>query len=629
MLGILIGTCIVLSPSHQKIQNHPTKAQSQKGQKQAKAVLPVRPAVEQPLMPHPAANRFRDAFPLPGMPAIVVDSFLVGESIASEVARKHNLQTRMMWIDGTANLDAVNSEGKIIFLVQKIKNAGFNTITFDVKPISGQTLYPSRYAPKILTWRDQSLPEGFDPLRIMARECKINHISLLVSMNAFSEGHQMFQVGPGYKELDRQTVIYEPKVTLRGAGGETFPCSSDVNVMPPGASEIGVFNDASKLPKFPMQGAFAVTLKPGHIVLDGFEGGGIGAGVPTIPQGGAVIIGTGLAADYLRRNGIPGDRLDYVVAPYLVPISQRPNREIPLMMNPNDSRNQEHILDMVREVTATYPIDGVIFDDRLRYAGFDADFSDTTRTQFEKFLGHSVDWPNSCYSYSLTTDFHRGVVPGPDWDAWIQFRALTIRNFLGRVRNTLNEVRPGLELGDYSGSWYGEYWSLGSNWAARNFSAGFWPLTPAYSQTGFAGMLDFLITGCYYHTATIHEALAEAQDLGATVEAAGALTNQAVNNQCWSFAGITPDGFQDDPNALLNVLSAACATTQGVMVFDYSHITDEMWPIFKEAFSVYRMPAQSAHESLDQVRKLESIAEKAHGPKRPIIILAGSSGAGQ
>src|SRR5512141_2577819 len=101
----------------------------------------------------PPTSRVQLLQPLAGIPPVLMDTFGYGANIANMVAAKHHLQARMMWIDATANIDRYNTEEKIVSLVQEIKNAGFNTITLDVKPISGQVIYPSQYAPKLTAWK--------------------------------------------------------------------------------------------------------------------------------------------------------------------------------------------------------------------------------------------------------------------------------------------------------------------------------------------------------------------------------------------------------------------------------------------------------------------------------------------
>jgi hypothetical protein len=320
--------------------------------------------------------------------------------------------------------------------------------------------------------------------------------------------------------------------------------------------------------------------------------------------------------------------MEYGAVPSLVAIGKRPAREIPLMMNPNNAQVQSYEAEIARELVSNYPIDGIIYDDRLRYAGIDADFSHDSEVAFESFVGHKVDWPADVYTWSISTNLTKGVVPGPEWDAWLAFRALTIRNFVARIRHVLKLANPKAQLGVYSGSDYGSYYSVGSNWASSDLRAGYWALTDSYRTTGFAHLIDFLITGAYYRTATIHEALAESAPIGACIEAAGATTNSAVRDATWCMSGISLIDFQNDPVGLMHALAAACASTQGVMVFDLSHNIEPMWPVFATAFASHVRAPQSAPDVLDSIRKQRALLDASGVKEPPVVILDGYSGTG-
>ena len=106
------------------------------------------------------------------------------QGVAQEFAYRERLQARVLWIDGTANLDRCSTDQKICELLKKVAEVGFNTVVYDVKPIVGRTLYPSEHADKMTEWKGQSMPEEFDPLEAMVRHAKANGLSLFVSMNA-------------------------------------------------------------------------------------------------------------------------------------------------------------------------------------------------------------------------------------------------------------------------------------------------------------------------------------------------------------------------------------------------------------------------------------------------------------
>ena len=573
------------------------------------------------------APRFQLAYPLPGLPAITIDTELDGQGLALQTARARRLQARILWIDCTANIDRYNAEDKIVSLVRQIAGAGFNTIIFDVKPISGQVAYPSKLAQKITEWKGRKLPVEFDPLRVFVREAKAAGLGLYVSLNAFSEGHRDFKVGPGYGRPEEQTVLYEPQPLVQ-AGGRQYPALGKPNVLPDSGETLGVFTDALKLPP-PMEGRFAVTLGRDGRVVDGFEFGGLGRGVPTIPSQGCALIGDGAAAEFLRESAVPSAEVSFTSEPLFVPISERPEQQIPLMMNPNHPEVQRRAEEIVREVLQNYEVDGVVYDDRLRFAGINADFSQIARDQFERYVGHSVAWPDDVFRYAFTSNFTRGIVPGRYYQDWLNWRAKTIQDFVERIAKTVRAVRPQAQFGVYAGSWYGEYANLGSNYASPELDAGFWYLTNEYRLTGFADKLDFLITGCYYPTATIHEAFSTGVPVGYTVEYAGYLSNQVARDQAWTYAGIMLSQYRNDPAALARALQAACSSTQGVMVFDLSHDIEGFWPVFQQAFRTAAKAPHKAPGLLQDVRKRRSLLDARSPTGRAVKIIQGQAGAGQ
>jgi Glycosyl hydrolase-like 10/Domain of unknown function len=302
--------------------------------------------------------------------------------------------------------------------------------------------------------------------------------------------------------------------------------------------------------------------------------------------------------------------------------------QIPLMMNPNSPEVQERVLAFVKEVVGRYRPDGLLFDDRLRYHGLDADFSEVTRAQFEARVKSKVQWPEDVLTWTHPTDNAVGVKPGPLFDEWLAFRADTMAKFVDRVRTEVRHISPDTKFGIYAGSWYGDYGKYGSNYASDALRAGFPFLTRSYAKTGFAGDLDVLITGCYYKTATMYGAMGLDQPVGRTVEAAGDVGDRVARDRCWVYGGIQMVDFSNDLDGFEKALQAAAATTQGVMVFDLSHNVEKFWPIFERAFV---HPARAPHSVpglLDRVRAKRANWDAKGYPERPFPILEGAPGAG-
>jgi hypothetical protein len=579
--------------------------------------------------PVPPKTRFETDAPLPGLPSVVLDKTGDGYGLAQQTAKAQRLQARILWIDGTANVSRINTSEKVAALVDRARYVGFNTIVLDVKPIIGYTLWPSKLAPKLTEWRGQSFGD-FDPLAAMVSEAKKCGIPLFVSLNAFSEGHRDFERGPGYDRPEWQTVLYEIEGNVRSSnyGRPLFGLMNRTNLMPSSEDSLGVFTDLNRLPAKLNGNSKVVVVDASGNVLAQADGAAARSLAISIPTGGSALVGIGRGGEYLRLYAKPDDRLAFEGKPDFVPIGKRPWQQVPLMVNPNDPVVRRRELSILQELVENYDIGGVIYDDRLRYAGLNADFSETTRQQFEQYVGEKINWPDDVFLWTLLPDLSRGIVPGKWYEAWLAFRATTLKSFVSEAREVIRKVRPTTLLGVYAGSWYGEYAAFGSNYAAAEFEAGFRFLTPAYQKAGFADELDFLITGCYYPTATIAEAMAQNSVVGFTIEAAGQLTNRVVRDQAWSYAGIGLDVFKGDTAKLQNALQAAVASTQGVMVFDLSHDMDKLWHIFMQAFSLKAKAPHQVPGLLAEVRHKRKLLDKTGVKDPPVIINTGAGGAG-
>ena len=611
----------------------------------AATVFAAMPSVAQSLpapitVPPPAVSP-APYLPFPQFGAIPLDEANNGWGFAQTAARARGLQARMQWVDATANLDRVNSAEKVKSVVAAIKSAGFTSICFDAKPIGGEVLYNSKLAPKIASFSKpgqptRTLSADFDPLAAMATECRAQGMDLIVNFNAFAEGHQLFGTGPGYAHKEWQTVLYEEKPVLQVPYmNAPLALAVRTNELPLLDTEVAVYTDAARvsadMPKRNPLTAFVVVVDAGGTVIAQASGAAWQTLSIAVSGGGAALVAQNPAtADLLRRYAVVGAKLGITSLPIFVPIGERPRRQIPLMTNPHRAEVRDRVLAMIREVVSGYDIGGIIFDDRLRYAGLDADFSPEARAGFEAYLDKPVRFPDDILRYGYRFPvMERTLTPGQYYDAWLVYRALTLRNFLADVTRTVKTLKPSLTVATYVGSWYPDYPDVGANWAADDFAAGFRFLNPSYQKTGWAGVTDFVVTGCYYSTATIADAVARGEDIGATVEAAGQFSNRAVGDAAWTYAGIQLSDFQNKtPDDLRRALQAAGATTQGIMVFDFSHDWDKWRPVFAEAFRKSATPPHRAADVLAGVRG-QRVAKRAMGTTDPPVILyRGKSGTG-
>ncbi len=277
-------------------------------------------ATAPPAQPHflKVKPRFDLEAPLATAPAVMIDAYSSGVGAAQELAKSYSLQGRILWIDGTANIDRINTEQKIVDLVKQIKQSGFNTIVFDVKPISGTVLYKSAIAPKLTDWKGETLPSDFDPLAVMAREAKAAGLWIFASLNAFSEGHKLFQVGPGFEKREWQTIVYEPKPFLQLNDEKTYDIGLTVNKAEPGL--VCEFTSIKYLPKDDGTG-FAILVGKDFRMENEFDGPALALGLSPLPRGSTLFYGTGAAGLFLKTHYETRGQVALDTEPEFVPSS--------------------------------------------------------------------------------------------------------------------------------------------------------------------------------------------------------------------------------------------------------------------------------------------------------------------
>jgi len=583
-------------------------------------------------------NRFVPTSVLPGLRWAKLDRNAAKVGVANGLAREHGAQARILWIDGTANIERVSSEEKVRALMEKVAKTGFNAVVYDVKPIVGRTMYPSRLAGQMTSWRGQTMPAGYDPVAHIVRYAKANRLAVYLSMNAFSEGHSFAKraendpsqglgdPGFGYHHPDQQSIAMESRPVLAGPAWSNRIALQSTLDPPglesargkPGEPQVGIYTKVPTAVKEPCS----------CLVLDS-QGRTTGSmnGLPaSIPAGSLLVVGLGESGESLLR-ALPGDLVRVAAQVRLVPVGESQD-QIPLMMNPYHPLVQARALAFVKEVMARYDADGFVYDDRLRFANITADFSPQARSAFEAWVGKGVRWPEDVYVPTYSLRLTQGTRPGPLYDAWLAFRAKTMADWVHRVGRTVRQTRPGSQFAVYAGSNYGDYANFGTNYGSNLNTAGYPFLTGPYREQGFASELDFLMTGCYYRYGTIFEAMEVGLKPGFTVEAAGLVSNRVVRDQTWTYASIMLSLMWDNPENLETVLQAACATTQGVMVFDLSHQMDRFWPTFERAFRKPSKPPHNVPGLTASLRARRKTMDAAGQKDPPFPIFEGMAGAG-
>ncbi len=76
---------------------------------------------------------------------------LAAISLSVALASGQPEKPKYLWMCGEANLTRFATRDSITFYLEKAKEAGFNIVVADVRPIEGKTLYKSNISPEIRT----------------------------------------------------------------------------------------------------------------------------------------------------------------------------------------------------------------------------------------------------------------------------------------------------------------------------------------------------------------------------------------------------------------------------------------------------------------------------------------------
>ena len=190
-----------------------------------------------------------------------------------------------------------------------------------------------------------------------------------------------------------------------------------------------------------------------------------------------------------------------------------------IFVNPAHPEVQDRVLDILKEMTGKFEVDGIILD-YCRYNDINADFSDYSKTKFIEFLKTKYN-----DSQAANMNFPRDIVAtwkeqsgqlvpattGKYYKQWLVFRASIIQDFIKKARVAVKSVKSNVEFGAYVGAWYTTYYQVGVNWASKDydpfqdFNLRFDWAYPGYGDTGYFEEIDMLMTGNYFTQVNLSE----------------------------------------------------------------------------------------------------------------------------
>ena len=232
------------------------------------------------------------AAPAPAASPLVLDLVHDNVGIAQQTAQEGRLQGRILWMDAGANVGSLNSTPKVRDIVAKVKAAGFNMIVLDVKPIVGDTVYPSRFAPKLTAWKGQTVAADFDVLREMLTAAHAAGLPVYANMSTFGEGHKYVRRGLAYTHPDWQTTLYEVDRGVSVRGGPVYPVTA-LDALPRTDTALTALTGDALLHENRPGDTVAVLNFAGR-VLGVYDGGQLQADAIRIPPLGVALVGHGI-----------------------------------------------------------------------------------------------------------------------------------------------------------------------------------------------------------------------------------------------------------------------------------------------------------------------------------------------
>ncbi len=562
------------------------------------------PNLKDPAIPDAAPSSLPPTPPPPPVPPAPI-------SMMAASSRAGRLSAHLLWVDATANAATLNSVERVREVIARCRAAHINSIVVDVKPLVGEVLYDSRIAPRLAEWKGAPYPRDFDVLAAFIEAGKAAGIPIYASLNIFSEGHKSFSRGPAYDHKEWQVVSYDTQTWLASSAGlERYPIARENE--PPGADEIAAYTPASGPYSAAKPGDLLVTYDRDDRVTFMAEGDALSKSPYSIPPGGGLLVARGAGREWLRRHAFEGFTLNIVGETQFVPGEASSSDRYAVFVNPIRPDVRKRILGILREVARKYAVRG-IFLDRMRYPNLHADFSDDSRRAFEEWSHERVArWPHDILTFPTRPG--GAMTRGPRFTSWLEWRSHVITEFLAEARQTIRRARRDTQIGVYVGSWYSVYYDVGVNWGSPAFPHQYDWMTPNFAATGYAPLLDLLCSGTYYPTAWKSEAEAAGVKPSATVEGSAEETLGAVRDETAAYGSLYLIQYKGKPEAFRQAIRASLATTGGVMIFDLSYMTDDLWwKILEEELPADRVAPHLAPGFTEAIREARHRADAVSG----------------
>ncbi len=228
-------------------------------------------------------------------------------------------------------------------------------------------------------------------------------------------------------------------------------------------------------------------------------------------------------------------------------------------LNPLLPEVQDYTLMLLEELLTKYDFDGYTLD-YCRFCDAESDFSAASQEAFETYLGVKIaNFPEDIFTY----DDSGNRVAGTYYKEWWAFRAYIISDYVAKVRETIDRVKPEVELHYWAASWWHAIYVNGQNWGSPDYNImtayGGWNwASTEYGLAGYANQLDVFQLGAYL------DVVNGAGD-SSSIEYAIIRAKEILNDDCKMYGSfdIASDSFDVEEATYLCMME-----TDGIMIFE-------------------------------------------------------------
>jgi uncharacterized lipoprotein YddW (UPF0748 family) len=117
---------------------------------------------------------------------------------------------KIMWFDAEANFQRFSNPDSIDYYLEKVHDLGFTDVAVDVRPITGEVLFDTKFAPRMREWKGFKRAD-FDYLGRFIQTSHRLGMKVHATMNVFVAGHNYFDRGLIYSSHPEwASMMYTP-----------------------------------------------------------------------------------------------------------------------------------------------------------------------------------------------------------------------------------------------------------------------------------------------------------------------------------------------------------------------------------------------------------------------------------